>query len=235
MIRISKKYEFIVICLVILLFCGCSKKEDQQSQSTNQPPVDSATSTKNQTDTPPAVNPPDMSTQMADAEAKNRQALLAMNQGKAVEPVDTGTLKEMLPAELPGMTRSNASVERNQMMGIDIAQAQADYRATGNGESSVHIMIMDMGNMSGPMKMGMASWAMTQYSRETDNGYEKTTTYNGNKAVEEYDHVNHQGKLRVFVAGRFIVEVTGSQASMETIMRTTDKIDIKKLAALASD
>ena len=234
MIGISSKKELVGICLVMLLLYGCGKKEDQQSESPKQSPADSTTSAKSQDETTPAMNPVDLSAQMADAEAKNRQALLVMNQGKVVEPVDTGTLKEMLPAELPGMTRSNTSVERNQMMGIDIAQAQADYNASGDDEASVHIMIMDAGNMSGPMKMGMTGWTMTQYSRETDNGYEKTTTYKGYKAVEEYNTVNHQGKLRVFVADRFVVEVTGSQTTIDVVKQAMDKIDIKKMAALAS-
>jgi len=158
--------------------------------------------------------------------------LMEMNKGKDIKPVDMGKLKEMLPAELDGMKRTNASSERNQMMGIDMAKAEANYEA---GDGSIKIAIMDMGNLSGPMRMGMAGWAMKQYSRETDSGYEKTTTYKGYKGMEEYDNNTRQGGLRLFVADRFIVELNGYQTTMEAMKKAMDKIDLKKLAALATD
>ena len=233
MIWISYKKELASICLVMLLLCSCGKKEDQQSQSPGQPQADSTTSAKSQDETTPAKNPPDISTQIADAETKNRQALLEMNQGKVIEPVDIGTLKGMLPADLPGMKRSNASAERNQMMGIDVAQAEADYES-GDGEASVCVKIIDLGNLTGPMKMGLTGWTLSQYSRETDTGYEKTTTYKDNKAMEEYDNDAKEGVLRVFVADRFVVEIEGSQIGMDKIKQVMDKIDLKKLETAAS-
>jgi hypothetical protein len=50
--------------------------------------------------------------------------------------------------------------------------------------------------------------------------------------VEEYDRQSKDGVLRVFVADRFVVEVNGSQTTMEVIKQAMDGIDLKKLAAL---
>jgi len=217
----------------MLLLCGCSKKSDeQQAQSSEQSSTESSTSAAKQ-DTKPSLDTANQEKNIADMEAKTKQALLEMNKGKEIEPVEMGTLKGMLPAELPGMKRTDASAERNQMMGIDMAVAEARYN-TEDGDGSIKVVIMDLGNLSGPMRMGMAGWTMKQYSRETDTGYEKTITYSGYKGMEKYDNNNKQGELRLFVADRFVVELNGYQTTMDAIKKAMDKIDLKKLAGLAS-
>jgi hypothetical protein len=93
---------------------------------------------------------------------------------------------------------------------------------------------MDMGNVSGPMRMGMAGWAMDEFERETDTGYERTTTYKGHKAMEEFDKQAKQGTFHVHVADRFIVEVNGINVSMDTIKKAIDQVDLDKLVSYAS-
>ena len=115
------------------------------------------------------------------------------------------------------------------MGGVDIAVADAHYEAA-NEEGYLEVTITDVGNLTGPLKIGMTGWTTAQYNRETDTGYEKITTYNGFKAMEEYDNENQSGALRVFVADRFVVEVSGGQVTMETIQQAMGKVDLKKLA-----
>ena len=88
-------------------------------------------------------------------------------------------------------------------------------------------MITDIGNASGPMRMSMTGWTPAQVDRQTDTGYEKTTTYEGYEAIEEYDSQDQHGELLVFVGNRFVVEVRGDHTTMETIKQA---IDLKKLA-----
>jgi len=221
------------MCIAMMLLWGCGKKSDeQQEQSSEQSSAETDTSAMNQ-NAMPQLTMAEQKEKIADMEAQNRQKLMEMNQGKDIKPVDMGKLKEMLPAELDGFKRTDASSERNQMMGIDMAKAEASYQA-GNGNSSIKIIIMDVGNLSGPMKMGMTGWVMQQYNRETDSGYEKTITYKEYKGMEEYDNNDKQGGLRLFVGDRFVVELNGYQTTMEAMKKALDKIDLKKLAALAS-
>jgi len=208
---------------------GCGGDDDQ-----GQPPA-GGQQTETQAGGADAGRAPAMPSaqELSKMAEQNRQALAEMNQGKVVEAVTGDSLKALLPADLAGMQRTDASAERTQAMGVDISRAEGQYTAA-EGDGSVTVAITDAGSMSGPMRMGLAGWAMAQYSRETDEGYEKTTTYDGHKAMEEYNKQDRYGAVRVFIAERFIVEVEGNGVTMETLKQALGKVDLKKLAGLGS-
>jgi len=229
--QMSKRLGIITVCVLAVALAGCGKKGDQKQTSQSPPPAQAAKTQAAAGEAAPGGSSVPDYAKMAE---QNRQALTQMNQGKVVEAVSGATLKELLPAELPGMKRTSASGERNQMMGVDVSNAEGRYEATDGKGASVHIRITDVGSMTGPVRMGMASWAMMQYSRETDTGYEKTTTFNGYKAVEEYRTQAKSGTIRVWVADRFIVEIDGDQVTMDALKEVGGKLDFKKLAAAGS-
>jgi hypothetical protein len=211
----------ILLCLALLFAIGCGKREEEQ-QSQQE-----AKSTIPGQPTMPTEE------QFAAAAERTQQALAQANQGEVVEAVDFRKLKELLPESLAGMTRADASGARNKMMGIDVSNAEAVYEATDDPSKQIVVNIMDMGNVTGPMRMSMAAWSMAEFEHETDSGYEKTTTHKGYKAVEELDRESNEATFRVFVADRFIVEVEGSNIPMETVKKAVDNIDLSKLASLA--
>jgi hypothetical protein len=219
--QMLKRWEMVAVCLGAVVLAGCGKKADK-----GQPdqPAGTAGTPASATDTAPDY---------AKLAEENRQALTEMNQGKVIEAVPGATLKALLPAELPGMTRSNASAERTQAMGIDTSNAEGQYNATDGSGARVKIKLTDTGTMSGSMRQSMNAWTMGSYSRETDTGYEKTTTVNGCKGMEKYDTHNKEGSLEILVGGRFIVDVEGYGVPMDAMKQVIDKIDLKKLAAAA--
>jgi len=223
MASFEKTHGVVALFVVALLVAGCGKKDQEPASGSG-----SAAPAQSQTAAPSAssAQAPDM----AQVEAQTKQALARMNQGATVEALPAATMKGFLPAELPGFNRTAASAERNQMGGADISVAEAQYQAA-EGDGSIDVTITDVGNLTGAMKMGMTGWAMAQYSRETDTGYEKTTTYNGHKAMEEYDNEAKTGALRIFVGDRFVVAVEGSDVTMDAIKQAMGKIDLAKLAA----
>ena len=242
MTRHFKSLSLIVLACVLLLSSGCGKKEEQQpadqSQSTPSPAQQSAPS-QPETTTPwqgsaaevgqmPNANEAAPGMDMEQLAAQNAEMFKAMNQGKDIKPVSPDKLKGFLPETVAGMKRGRSDGRQVDMMGVKVASAQADYTAGENG--TLELMVMDVGNISGPMRMGMTNWAMMQIDRQTDTGYEKTTTYKGYKAIEEYDRQSRHGEFRVFVADRFIVEITGDNVTMETIKKIMTQIDLKKLA-----
>ena len=80
----------------------------------------------------------------------------------------------------------------------------------------------------------MAAWAMVDIDRETDSGYQRTITYKGHKAMEEYDSTSRSGSLQIFVAKRFMVHIESNDLPAETLKTVADKIDLAKLTSLAS-
>ena len=150
-----------------------------------------------------------------------------MSNEKPKEVVDAKLLKEFLPDDAAGLARKSAESEKVGAMGFMVSKAEADYK---DGDSSIEINIIDVAG-TGAL-MGMAAWSMMDMDKETDNGYEKTTTYKGNKAYEKYDSKNKDGEIAVIVAKRFVVTIKGRNVEMDKIKDTLDDIDFGKLEDL---
>jgi len=148
----------------------------------------------------------------------------------AAAVVDFRELKALLPAALDGMKRTNASGEKSGAMGMTVAFAEGTYEADAGG--SITIKISDNGGLGGFMAFAQASWAASEIDRESDTGFERTTTYGQNKAHEEYDNSGKSGKVEILVAGRFMVEASGNDIAWEAIQAAAKKVDTAKLATL---
>ena len=239
MARLAKHRGAILACVVALLLGGCGKKDQEQDSAPSNPSATAEQPTRSNGDSPTAVIPdqgrPSAQTPPAGAPvlpAEAAQALQQMDQGKVVEPLTVEAIKAFLPAAVPGMSRTDASGERTQMMNVTVTMAQAEYRVP-QASGEITIVIMDVGNVSGPMRMGMAGWALTDLDRQTDTGYEKTISYAGCRGLEEYDTSVQDGSVKLFVADRFLLDVQGTGVPMETIKQALGKLDIKALATTA--
>ncbi len=202
-------YLFIISITLIFWSCGKSGEEkvaDEEGNSNEQ--VDE--------------NSPE-----AYAE-KMKQMGENLTEGKKVEPVDFRELKALYPESINGMKRTNSSGEKTAAFNMNISHAEADYNSE-DGSKSFDINITDMGNMSGLTQMAAYGWAMGEFDRETDSGYEKTTNFSGYKAYEEYNNEGEYGKLQVLVASRFIVEASGNNITMEELKSALGQIDLSKL------
>ena len=152
-----------------------------------------------------------------------------MQEKGPVDPVDFRSLKELMPATAAGMTRTEATGEKNGAMGFSVSQAQAKYE---KDDSRVEVEIMDTGGVGGMAMMGMAAWAMADVDKETATGYEKTTRIDGMKAYEKYDNDSKDGEVNVLVGDRFVVNVKGRNVTMDQIKDTLGDLDLAKLATL---
>lgn len=141
------------------------------------------------------------------------------------EVVDAKILKELLPADADGLPRKEASSEKTGAMGFQVSTANGRYR---EDDSSIEVSIVDVAGTGAIM--GMAAWAMVDVDKESESGYEKTTTYKDHKAFEKYNNNSKDGEVAVIVANRFVVSVKGNNVSMDKIKATLDDIDLGKLA-----
>jgi hypothetical protein len=144
--------------------------------------------------------------------------------------VDFRVLKTLLPETLPGFRRIQLAGEKSGIMGISIAFAEALYRNETNGNLS--FKITDMGGMRSIMLMAQAGWATTESDRETETGYERTTSFGGYKGFEEYDHATHHGEIRILLGTRFLVEISGTDVEPETLQSAAKTLDYVRLAGL---
>jgi hypothetical protein len=162
--------------------------------------------------------------------AQAMQMLAGQNGAQRVEPVNFRELKALLPEALLGYKRTEAKGEKAGAMGVVVSQASADY--DGEGGARIDIKLVDVGNLAGPLALGMAGWASVEIDRETETGYEKSTVLGGNKAFEKYDTKSKRGEVKVLVGNRFIVEVRGRNVSIDDLKAAAGKLDLGKLATL---
>jgi hypothetical protein len=145
-----------------------------------------------------------------------------------VSPVDFKTLKAMLPESLPGMSRTNASGEARQGLGMEATNATGTYRNADG--ATVELTISDASAVSGLMEM--AESLPTTTNSESDSGYEKDVVLSGHKVHEKYDTHSRHGELQALVAKRFTVELTGDGVDMSTLESALGTVDLGKLESM---
>ena len=170
---------------------------------------------------------------MADAMGALGAAMGAASGGKQVETVDYRVLKEMLPGDVSGMKRTEATGEKTAAMGMQISHANGRY-SNDNG-ASMTIKITDIGSMTGLAGMAAYAWAATEIDRDSDTGYEKTSNFNGYKSHEKYDNSSKSGEISVLVGNRFVAEVSGNDVDMNALKDALTKVNLKKLDGMKGD
>lgn len=144
--------------------------------------------------------------------------------------VSPKALKEALPKELPGLERVEAGSEKQSAFGISTVIATGVYES---GDKSIRIEITDMGGMGGLGAMAMMGMASSEVDKETRTGFERTTTYQGFKALESYDKTDKSGQIEVYIGSRFSVKINGSSlASFDDLAGAIQAIDLKALSEL---
>ncbi len=145
--------------------------------------------------------------------------------------VDFRALKTLLPETLGGLKRVSATGEKNAALGMGASHAEGKYE--GEGGTRLTLKIIDMAGIGSLALAGMGL-AAVDIDKETDHGYERTTTLAGNKALEKWDSRNKHGEVRVIVGSRFMVEAEGNGVSMEAVKEAAGKVDLARLQNLGA-
>ncbi|MGD9489512.1 MAG: hypothetical protein AB7W47_15950 [Calditrichaceae bacterium] len=210
---LSRLFMVIFLAVAMFAFSGCGKTQEEKMAEQAAKQMEEAAKKM-------AENADDMSKAM-------EKMGEAFSGGESVEPVSFKDLKALLPESLPGMERTSATGEKTSAMGIKVSEANGEYQSDDG--SLIEIKIMDMGSMSGFAAMATYAWTMTEFERESDTGYERTTKISGYKAFEEYNSDDKYGKIQILVGDRFIVEIEGNGVEMEALKEAAKKINLGKL------
>ena len=149
------------------------------------------------------------------------------------EPIDFRKLKEALPQELAGFEKGESSGEKNNAFGIAVSEAKQSFRLP-DGSKSVRFEITDPGSLAGPFALANM-WMNVDIDKETNSGYEKTSTVGGRKLHEKWNKSSKQAEVHLVVGNRFMVEVEARGLDMNDVKALLNKIDIAKLESMKGD
>jgi len=151
------------------------------------------------------------------------------NGGKAADPVSFRDLQTAFPV-VDGWTMDKPRGER-MTSPVAYSQTEARYR---NGDAQIEVKIVD----SAFQQLLVAPWAMflaAGYEKETDDGYEKSTTLAGQPGFEKWNDGRKSGELNLVVGKRFLVSLEGRRlADMKQLHDFAGRVDFTKLAGLGA-
>ncbi|MCS6997119.1 MAG: hypothetical protein NZ533_09255 [Casimicrobiaceae bacterium] len=146
------------------------------------------------------------------------------------EPIDFRRLREVLPKELPGFDKPEASGERKGAFGIMVSEASYRFRS-GAGDRHVVMKILDPGTLTGPYALTQA-WLGFELDRETPEGFERTRTVAGQRIHERWEARAQRAQIKTVVGGRFIVEIESKGLPFEEARRLLARVDLPRLEAM---
>lgn len=142
-----------------------------------------------------------------------------------VEIMGFRELKAVLPERLLGMDRTSHKGEKSGAMGFSISQAEAEYE---EDDKSLSVQVVDAGKL-GMMKAGMAAWATLEIDKESDDGFERTTTIDGHKAFEKYDSRSGDSELIFLYKDRYIITLNGNGLDDDDLRKALRRVDYEDL------
>lgn len=165
-----------------------------------------------------------------EAEDEDGKSSITINSDvlKTSEVVDYQKLKDLLPDKVLGIKRTHLEGQKSGMSGFKIATASGTYE---EGEKQVEIAIVDAGGSS-LVLAGLAMWTNTEFERESDDGYERTTEIDGHKAFEQYDKNSRSGQVSVLVEDRFLVNIEGDNINENDLRKVLNEISLRRLSRL---
>lgn len=198
-----------------------SQRDQEQSQQAAQPQH--------------TISGPGRSVQPKSVQDAMQQMGQILSSSQTAKPVDARELKGLLPDNLPGIKRTDASAQKTNILGVSVTMAKSTHKSQ-NGDGSLDISITDLGRVKDAAMFGQA-WLRTELDRQSDSGYEQTTMYKGFPAYQKFKQRSGklQSEMTVVVANRFIIDLKGHGLKMNEVNSAIDNIDINKLNGMKWD
>ena len=146
---------------------------------------------------------------------------------KPVDPVSFRDLQTFFP-DLDGWEKQKPTGER---MTAPFAFSQAEVRYE-KGDSRIEMKLVDSG-FNQLLFTPFAMMMQAGYEKETQDGYEKSTTVAGMPGWEKWNTERKDGSVNALVGKRFILSIEGDNVEdVKALHAIASKIDFNKLAAL---
>lgn len=151
------------------------------------------------------------------------------SEGETVRALSPEELKTFVPQTLGGLTRIRYAVERNNMLGLQLASAKAGY-SSASGESTLEFELTDMG--SARSLTAIAEWTMGEKESESERGYERVYQQDGMRVHEQWDGLLAASEYDLIIAERFLVKLRGRGLDMNTVKSAAATLDLAALVKL---
>jgi hypothetical protein len=204
-----KRNFFLLLCTAMLIAAcsgSSSKKETVSDESSNE--------SKEQ---PSSTN---------DATSSADETQKRIDELKKLPLITNEQMKSFFQPEVMGMKRSNFNV--SNVTGF--ASGTAEYKK--DDTTDYKVMIYDCAGESGSAFYGMQYLTNWKMEREDDNGYEKTVSFNGSKALESYNKNGNRYTLNFVTADRFWITLEGQNTGLDNLKSFAQALNLDKLKDL---
>jgi hypothetical protein len=197
--------HFILSCLVAAsLLTACNSNKSKEPATSDETSKDKSTEVTS-----------DNAVQNTADEVQKR-----LEEMRKLPALSTDQIKAMLPEELAGMKRSSFSA--NSMMGYGIGEAK--YKSDDGKE--MRLVVYDCVGEAGVGWYNMMYWGMNMESQD-ENGYKKTITFNGGKAIESYEKNRDQYSLMFASGNRLLVNLEGEKTGLDAVKQAAGSLNLK--------
>lgn len=165
---------------------------------------------------------------LADTKKAIDEAKSEKNKKKAI---NFREFKDEFPSSIGDLEIKDSEGETTDVFGFKISNYEATY---SDGEATIKISISDLGGISSVVN-SLAPWATIEIDKESNGGYERTTTIEGHKALEKYNEQKRQGEIAIFINNRLVLNIEGENISESQMRKALRKIDIGDIEDLIKE
>lgn len=144
-----------------------------------------------------------------------------------ITPLTNEEFKSWLPDEVNGMKR--ISYKTGQTGVINIASVEATYANEDKSKKFTINIIDGAGQTGAAATVGVRMVLSQDFEEEDENGFRRTITKNGNKAIEEYRSGNNNSKIQTTEGKRFYLEANGKNMDLDETWDAIDDLNLEKL------
>jgi hypothetical protein len=146
------------------------------------------------------------------------------------EAVDYQKLLRVLPEPPQGWTADKPEGSTEDVGGFRITNVHRDYRK-GEGENVPTAAISILDSVANPDYVSATTAAWNSKS-DTNEGYGKSVTIDGNPGFEAFEKETKHATLWVMIANRYFVQVELQNQDPKELQEWIKRVDLKKLAAI---
>ncbi len=144
-----------------------------------------------------------------------------------ITPLTNEELKSWLPDEVNGMKRISYKAGQAGMMGI--ASVEATFTNENKSKKFTISIIDGAGQVGAAATAGMRMVMSQDFEEESENGFRRTVTKNGTKAIEEYRSGNNNSTIQLMEGNRFYLEAKGNNMDIDETWDAIDELDLEDL------